>query len=102
MIQNALAISLIIFFLHATTWDGHIFQGIRNLIDEKSIISKPIYNCPICMSPWWGTAIYLILFPVSFQDWILTVGVASGLSVISVVLIDLKDYCIAATKKLKE
>lgn len=90
--ENSLIIALIILFLHATTWDGHIFSGIRKLIDEESTISKPIYNCPICMTPWWGTAIYWIFFNISVTDWLLTVGAAAGLSVISVVLIHAKDY----------
>jgi hypothetical protein len=92
MIENSLIIALIILFLHATTWDGHIFQKVRKWISEDFNISKPIYNCPICMTPWWGTLIYLIFIHYSFSDYILTIGAASGLSVISVVLIAAKDY----------
>jgi hypothetical protein len=92
MIENSLVIALIIFFLHATTWDTHIFSGIRKLISEDSMISKPIYNCPICMTPWWGSLIYWLFFAHSFTDWLLTVGAAAGLSVISVILIYAKDY----------
>ncbi len=98
VITQAAIIALIIFFLHATTWDGHIFEGIRKLIDENSKISKPIYNCPICMTPWWGTVIYWLFFGWTFQDWLLTVGAASGFSVISVVLIHAKDFFSSNTK----
>ena len=56
------------------------------------MISKPIYNCPICMTPWWGTLIYWLFFGLSIPDWLLTVGAASGISVISVILIYAKDY----------
>lgn len=92
MIENSLIISLIILFLHSTTWDGHIFEKIRKWIKEDSKISKPIYNCPICMTPWWGTLIYWLFMHISFVDYLLTVGAASGLSVISVILIAAKDY----------
>lgn len=92
MIENSLIISLIILFLHATTWDGHIFAGIRKYIDEDSAISKPIYNCPICMTPWWGTLIYWIFYQNSIADWLLTVGAAAGFSVISVIMIIFKEY----------
>lgn len=91
MIVIALEISLIILFIHATTWDGHIFSFVRNWIDEKKKIAKPIYNCPICMTPWYGTALYLVLFKFSFLEWFLTIGVAAGFSVIYVLLIEIKD-----------
>ncbi len=92
MIENSLIIALIILFLHATTWDGHIFNGIRKLIDEDKKISKPIYNCPICMTPWWGTLIYGLFFHIGWLDWLLTIGAAAGISVIFVILIIAKEY----------
>lgn len=106
--ENALIIALIILFLHATTWDGHIFEGIRKYISEDSKISKPIYNCPICMTPWWGTVIYWLFFAGSYkvwstwQDWLLTVGAASGFGVISVILIHAKDFFSTNTKYIEE
>lgn len=54
------------------------------------------------MTPWWGTLIYWIFFHVSFQDWLLTVGAAAGMSVISVVLIHAKDYYSTNTKYIEE
>jgi len=54
------------------------------------------------MTPWWGTLIYWLFFQVSLQDWILTVGAASGMSVISVILIHAKDYFSSNTKYEKE
>ncbi len=101
MITQALAIAMIILFLHATTWDGHIFEGIRKYIDEDKKISKPIYNCPICMTPWWGSLIYFLLMPYGdmatwqgWQSYLLTIGAAGGMSVISVILIVIKDFCV--------
>jgi hypothetical protein len=91
MIITSLQISLVILFMHATTWDGHIFEFVRNWIDEKKKISKPVYNCPICMTPWYGTLLYLLLFRFSFLDWFFTIGTAAGFSVIYVLLIEIKD-----------
>jgi hypothetical protein len=91
MIATALIISLIVLFLHATTWDGHIFEGIKKVIKPVGKIYKPIYGCPICMTPWWGSIIYLLFFKVGFEHWLLTIGTASGFSVLWVLVIDIKD-----------
>lgn len=97
--MNALIISLIVLFLHACTWDGMIFEKVKTLLKPEGMLYKPIYGCPICMTPWWGTLMYWVFFAVSLEDWLLTVGMASGLSVIWVVLIDFKDACIEYIKK---
>lgn len=88
---NALTISLIVLFLHACTWDGQIFAGIKNIIKPEGRIYKPIYGCPICMTPWYGTLIYWLFFAITWQDWLLSVGTAAGFSVLWVLIIDIKD-----------
>jgi hypothetical protein len=108
MMEHSLIIALIILAGHSFTWDGQIFCGIRRFIKEDTNLSKPIYNCPICMTPWWGTLIWFIFFRTHYQvdldnsfayttiegwhEWFLTIGAATGLSVISVILIHVKDY----------
>ncbi len=86
-----LYITLIVLFLHACTWEGMIFEKVKTVIKPEGWLYKPIYGCPICMTPWWGTLIYWLFIHVSFTDYILTVGAASGLSVIAVVLVDARD-----------
>jgi len=71
-----------------------IFHGIRKLINPEAAISMPIYNCPICMCPWWGSFIYWVFFHESFKAYLLTVGAASGLCVIGVVLLAIRETCI--------
>jgi hypothetical protein len=40
---------------------------------------------------------YLLFFRLSFVDWLLTIGTAAGIGVISVILIDIKDgICLSA------
>jgi hypothetical protein len=91
MVQHAFLISMIILFLHSCSWQGMIFGGIQEFIHPDEWISKPIYGCPICQTPWWGTAIYWIFFHIGFCNWILTVGCAAGMAVIWVVLLTLRD-----------
>jgi hypothetical protein len=91
MITQAFIIAMIVLFIHACTWRGMIFEGIKKIIKPEGHLYKPIYGCPICMTPYYGTIIYLIFFRISVTDWLLTVGTASGMSVIAVLLIDIKD-----------
>lgn len=99
MIGIAFAIAMMVFFGHATTWDGGIFAFIRNIIDEKSKISKPIYSCPICMTPWWGTLFYIIIWQWNgWREWIVVIGCASGINVFSVIFIYIKDYVKSRTR----
>jgi len=91
MVINALIISLIVLFIHATTWDGHIFAGIKKLIKPEGKLYKPVYGCPICMTPYYGTAIYWLIYGFGIADWTVTVGAAAGFSVLWVLIIDIKD-----------
>lgn len=91
MIINAITISLIVLFIHATSWTGHIFEGIKKVIKPEGKLYKPIYGCPICMTPWWGSAIYWLLYGFGITDWLVTIFTAAGFSVLWVLLIDIKD-----------
>ena len=92
MIETAITISLIVFFIHATSWEGHINDWVRKFIDPEHPISKPIYNCPICMTPWYGTIILLIMqHEYSLTQCILILGAASGFSVVLALINMIED-----------
>lgn len=91
MIIQAFAISLIVLFWHATTWDGMINQWIKKVVPPKGMLYKPLYGCPICCCPYYGSALYWLIYGYSWQDWLITIGVASGFSVLWVLIIDIKD-----------
>lgn len=106
MIEQALIISLIVLFTHASTWEGHINYWIREFIHPDWYWSKPIYNCPMCMTPYWGTALYVLFYsslptPFSafpFKDWFLTIFTASGFSTIWVIFISLREAAVEYKK----
>lgn len=98
MIENAFIIAMIVLFLNSTTWEGMIFENINKILKPKWKISSPIYNCPICMTPWWGTLIYWLFIGISCQDWLFVVGCASGINVISVILMALRNACVLYIK----
>lgn len=91
MIIQALTISLIVLFAHSTTWEGMINQWVKKVIEPEGMLYKPVYGCPICMCPYWGTGLYWLIYGYSWQDWLLTVFTAAGFSVLWVLIIDIKD-----------
>jgi hypothetical protein len=56
MLTHAFIIAMIVLFIHASSWDGMIFEGIKKIIKPEGHLYKPIYGCPICMTP--------VVFPV--------------------------------------
>jgi hypothetical protein len=86
--ETSLLISFTVLFIHATTWEGQIWEDVGNWLDRKlpEWLSKPLYGCPICMSFWYGGIILFLLgwqFNVTF---VLTVFAAGGISVINVII----------------
>lgn len=106
MIQLIFIISLTVLFLHVCTWEGMIFGSIGKLLKSlPNYIRKPLYDCPICMSVWWGSIILYIgtitdaWYQPKLFEWILIVFSAGG---INTVLIYVVDAGKALTKVLNE
>jgi hypothetical protein len=64
MIELSILIAFAVLFIHTTTTEGHIFEDVANWLDTKlpDWIIKPLYGCPICMSPHWGLGILFLLY----------------------------------------
>ena len=61
MLEAALIIAFIVYFLKATTWKGMIFYELAEKLEHwPEFIRKPLYECPVCMTPWWGIVIYFL------------------------------------------
>lgn len=97
--MNTLTIAMMVLFLQACSWEGHIFGGIRKYIPPVGKWYKPLYGCAICMTPWYGSVFYWIFFHISWQDWITTVAAAAGINVISVCLITIRECAVQVKKK---
>ncbi len=81
MIEHIAIISLIVLAIWYTMQDGEIFGRLGNWlsITAPSWIQNPLYDCPVCMVPYYGAVVCLILgWPV----WL--VIPAMGLNVIIV------------------
>lgn len=94
MIETALIIAFVVLFLHATTWEGMVFQIVAEKLHTlPEWMKKPLYDCPICMAPWWGSVILLLMCLHSGDwldplSWLLLVFAAGGINTVLIHIIE--------------
>lgn len=82
MLEKIVITALVTISIWAVFLPDMILGKVREWAEKVGIseyLQKPILTCPICMSFWYGTALYLILWKVSIADWFITVFGAMGL-----------------------
>ena len=96
MISIILITSLVVLFFHVCTWPGMVFSFVGKALDKiPSYLKKPLFDCPICMCPWWGPVIIAIgILAGAWQvtnTWqmIMIVAAAAGLNTIFIYVINL-------------
>jgi len=58
MIQTIFITALIILFFHVCTWPGMVFSFVSEALKNvPAYLKKPLFDCPICMCPWWGPTV---------------------------------------------
>src|SRR5687767_9357574 len=103
MLTNIVILSLIIYFVKASTWPGMILEKVGVWVEDTlgEYWSKPVIGCPVCMGPWWGTVLYLLAHFLEIQGFediraqtiIFTVFSVAGLN--TVILMLNKEYDVA-------
>lgn len=83
MIEHAFIISLIVLAIHYTMQDGEIFGKLGNWFANHlpHAIHQPVFDCNVCMTPWYGSALYVIIYGMNWQ-WPVVVIAAMGLNVL--------------------
>lgn len=88
MIEKIVIISFIVMAIWATMWEGAIFEFVRiwgdKHLGEKP--RKPIYDCPICMTPWYGSIVYWIMWGNGVKEWLIVIIAAMGMNAILIKL----------------
>jgi len=96
MLSNGIIIALIILFIHGCTWTDMIFDRPASWLRMRlpEWITKMLFDCPACMSPYYGTLIIYIADRYKVGDFsfqpvpvILTVLVAGGVNIFSIMAI---------------
>ena len=98
MLTQIIIIASICFFIYICYKEEMIF-GFMNKWYKKHLpekLWKPVFNCPYCLTPHYGSIIYWIFFHVSIAEWILVVLTAGGLQVFYIaaysIYIDVEDF----------
>lgn len=88
MITKIIIIALLVWAINATMWEGMIFGKLVSYASRIPKIPlwlvKVLFECVICGTMWYGSAIYWIVWHISFEDYILCVTAAMGLNAVLV------------------
>lgn len=70
---------MMVFAIWFTMQEGEIFGFVQKYSHWK--VAPPLFDCPICMVPWHGSVIYVILWGVNWQ-WPVVVIAAMGINAV--------------------
>ena len=79
MLQQSAIIALLVLAIWYTYQEGEIFGFVQKW---EIRIGKPfqaMFGCNVCMSPWYGSVLYLVIWGVSWQ-WPVVVISAMGIN----------------------
>ena len=93
MLMISFIIALMIQFIHACSWEGMLLGWLNgSLWNLTPYLRKPLFDCPICMSPWWGSLFIVLLWAAGciglpgFGQWILTLLMVGGINTLIVLI----------------
>lgn len=85
-------VSTIVFALWYSFKDGEIFGAFQKVNLRK--FANPLRDCPVCMTPWYGTLIYFLYTDpglAHFRDLVFTIIPAMGVNVILIMFFPDKE-----------
>lgn len=66
-------------------WEGMVFSFVRKwLANINEWLKKPIFDCAICQTPYYGSLFYWIIWGNDWKEWLIVVFSAMGLITIFV------------------
>jgi hypothetical protein len=87
MSEKIIITALIVFAVWATMWEGGIFGIVRTwFANLREDLQKPLFSCAICMTPWYGSVVYWVIWGSSVKEWAIVVVAAMGLNAVIVKL----------------
>lgn len=77
-------ISMMVFAIHYTMQEGEIFGFVGKWLHDwlPPKYHQPVFECPVCMAPWYGTLIYWIFWHQGKKEWIICIIAAMGLNAV--------------------
>lgn len=92
--EFAAIIALSVFAIYYTMQPGEIFGKLGDWFSKHlpSAIHSPVFDCPVCMTPWYGSLLYALMIGFhDFWSWFMAVIPAMGLNAVLVKLFPDKD-----------
>lgn len=89
MLEHATIIALLVLSIWYVYQEGEIFGRIgtwfNNNLPEK--IHQPVFDCNICMCPWYGSLLYWLIYGLwlntaTWQEWIVVIVIAMGMNIV--------------------
>lgn len=83
MIAQATIIALIVLSIHYTMQGGEIFGRLGAWLQKHLPyqIHPPVFECNVCMTAWYGSAIYVMMYGINWQ-WPVVVIAAMGINIL--------------------
>ncbi len=85
VIQRAFIVACIIMAIWKCFQPQMIFGFVGDWLERKGLplfYRYPICECNVCMTPWWGTAIYWIIWHQLITEYVVVILVAMGIGTI--------------------
>lgn len=84
MTEKIFVTSCVIFAIYGTMIKGMIFDFISDYVARKfsTGVQKIVYDCPICMCPYYGSVFYWLVYHNSVKEWIIVIIASMGLNTI--------------------
>lgn len=81
MLERAVIVAMIVMAIHAVFIPGMIFGFVRKLFENApEWVKNPLFDCPVCMTPWWGFLAYSLFFGVGWNDFVAVIMAAMGIN----------------------
>lgn len=89
MIEKVLIISLLVLSIHYVYQPGEIFGRLGRWLEGNLPyqLHQPVFDCNICMTPYYGTVLYWIIYgwwlnTASWQEWLIVIIGAMGINIV--------------------
>lgn len=81
MLESAAIIALLTLSIWYTYQEGEIFHSVALFLERNtpSKIHPALFDCNVCMTPWYGSLLYVIIYGVTWQ-WPIVVIAAMGIN----------------------
>lgn len=85
MIQSAFIVAMACQFISSLFWPNMLLGGLKKKLNFiPQVLYKPIFDCPICMTPYYGGLLMLLFQKDLTGNVFLTLLTAAGINTVIV------------------